>query len=81
MKKKEKDFLSVLNKVRNKRNQTYKKVFVAAGAAVIMIVVISSGLAMTRVKKKLRRRMPNNRVKRWWQKAVPNLMWIRYNRK
>ena len=52
MKKKEKDFLSVLNKVRNKRNQTYKKVFVAAGAAVIMIVVISSGLAMTRVKKK-----------------------------
>ena len=75
MKKKEKDFLSVLNKVRNKRNQTYKKVFVAAGAAVIMIVVISSGLAMTRVKKKA---TPSN-VKRWWQKAVPNLMWIRYN--
>ena len=50
MRKKEKNFLNVLNKVRNKRNRTYKKVAVVAGAVVILITVISAGLAMTRKK-------------------------------
>ena len=51
MRKKEKNFLNVLNKVRNKRNQTYKKLAVVSGAVVILITVISAGLAMTRKKK------------------------------
>ena len=50
MRKKEKNFLNVLNKVRHKRNRTYKKVAVVAGAVVILITVISAGLAMTRKK-------------------------------
>ena len=50
MRKKEENFLNVLNKVRNKRNRTYKKVAVVAGAVVILITVISAGLAMTRKK-------------------------------
>ena len=51
MRKKEKNFLNVLNKVRNKRNQTYKKLAVVSGAVVILITVISAGLAMTRSKR------------------------------